>query len=159
MRCCGNKAYDPHILQCEDYLYHHVTLKKNKYCGRWIYDPDDEMCCQASVVPKIYGQRTSCCKQEAYDKGRYVCCDGVISHIPAGIPQCCGQNAYDVLKHKCDFENGEIMSRTNRFVRFCGAQMMEYDTRKYRCCNGTKYGPGNVCCQGNVQRLPGIRLG
>lgn len=159
MRCCGNKAYDPHISQCEDYVYSHVKLKKGKSCGRWIYNPHDELCCHASVVPKIYGQRTACCNQEAYDKDRYVCCDGVINHIPSGIPQCCRQNAYNILKHKCDFGNGEIMSRANSFLRFCGEEMVEYDNRKYRCCDGTTYGPGSVCCQGNIVRLPGISLG
>jgi hypothetical protein len=51
------------------------------------------------------------------------------------------------------------MSRTNKYVRYCGTEMVEYDSRKYRCCNRITYGPGNVCCQGKVKRLPGIGLG
>jgi len=126
-----------------------------------VYNSDREMCCikTLKIVPKMYGWLSQCCGQTVYHRQRQLCCAGVITSIPGGIPQCCGTKAINILQQKCDVISGVIVSRSKPHVRYCGSKMMEYDPMISGCCGDVVYGHGHICCHGEVKLLPGNGLG
>ncbi|CAG5127757.1 unnamed protein product [Candidula unifasciata] len=61
--------------------------KANARCGKFKYNPRNQICCQGKVLRR-HGVSPACCKGEAYDTVFNKCCNGIISVRTNGQSDC-----------------------------------------------------------------------
>lgn len=87
------------------------------------------------VVPKTYGDYTSCCGSQAYDYRYNICCNGVLSPNCGSSTSCCDQVPYNYNQYVCCYPSYLILYKQyGDYTGCCGSTALDW--RNQSCCYG-----------------------
>ncbi|KAL4226368.1 hypothetical protein ACF0H5_014351 [Mactra antiquata] len=120
-------------------------------CGKTLYDPKTEVCCNGQPQPAVGDLKlTRCCDIRSYNVKKQMCCNKKVNVLPPGKPECCDTEAYDPRDAMCCYGN-TVLPRTSESASECCGNST-YDTIDELCCEDVLYqnygdeGESGACC-------------
>jgi len=130
--CCGKDLLTDRETQicCNRKLRTLLPDGRDTCCGKKLYNPDIEVCCDEDESDIEIGD--SCCDGKGYFKDFHSCCKKNIVHGTEEMGLvCCGEEAhFPEVQTCCDEKKGGILDLPNAI-----------------CCDGKALQPGQVCCR------------